>query len=152
MKRWERWGLNASCFVITATGIVYLWMKYFVRNDDPFAVVNHPWQAAMLHAHLLAAPVFILMSGIVLNSHVLKKLGATRLPNRKSGLVTFGTFAVMIASGYLLQVVSNDVWLRASIALHIASSLVFAGTYAVHLLISVRLARKGRLTAIREVA
>ncbi|MBN4047977.1 hypothetical protein JYU09_00160 [bacterium AH-315-O15] len=152
MKRWERWSFNSLSLAVAATGFAYLWMKYAVQNDDPFAVVNHPWQTTMLGLHIVASPACILIFGIVFNSHVMKKLSATRLPNRRSGFVSLGTFAVMVVSGYLLQVLSNEGWLTTLIVLHVASGAVFSITYATHLVISARLARLRPLPAVREVA
>jgi Cu/Ag efflux pump CusA len=151
MKRWERWTFNGLSLAVAATGFVYLWMKYVLRNDDPFALVNHPWQGAVLDLHLVASPAFILMFGIVLNSHIMKKLRATRLPNRRSGFASLGTFAAMIVSGYLLQVSSSEGWLKALLILHIGSGVVFSASYAAHLVVSTRLAR-ARPTSVREVA
>lgn len=141
MKTWERWTFGLLTMGVAATGAAYFWMKYLVVSDDPFAVVNHPWQGAMLAAHVVLAPGLILMFGILLNGHVLRKLGARNMPNRRSGLVSFWTFAVMTVSGYLLQVVTADAWLRALIALHVASGTVFSVVYGAHLIISVQLAR-----------
>lgn len=152
MKRWERWTFNALSFAVAATGFAYLWMKYALRNDDPFAVVNHPWQTSMLDLHVVASPALILMFGIIFNSHVMKKLSATRLPNRRSGYVSLGTFAAMVVSGYLLQVSSNEGWLEALVVLHVASGTIFSLVYATHLVISARLARRRPSPAIREVA
>ena len=141
MKIWERWTFGISALGLALTGLVYFWMKNFVVSDDPFAVVNHPWQGAMLAAHVVLAPVLVLMFGMLLNGHVLKKLGAKNAPNRRSGLVSFGTFFVMTVSGYLLQVVTSDAWLRALVAAHVVSGVMFSIVYAAHLVISVRLAR-----------
>ena len=141
MKRWERWTFNALSLAVVATGFAYLWMKYVVQTDDPFAVVNHPWQTSMLSLHLVASPALILIFGIIFNSHVMKKLSGTRLPNRRSGFVSLGTFAAMIVSGYLLQVSSSGTWLQAMVVLHVASGAVFAVVYAAHLVISAKLAR-----------
>lgn len=152
MKRWERWTFNTLSFVVAATGFVYLWMKYVLQNDDPFAVVNHPWQTGMLDLHVVASPAFILVFGIVFNSHVMKKLRATGLPNRRSGYLSLGTFAAMVVSGYLLQVSANEAWLQALIVLHVASGAVFSVAYAIHLVISATLARARPIPAIREVA
>jgi hypothetical protein len=153
MKRWERWAFNALSLSVSATGFAYLWMKYAMHTDDPFAVINHPWQTAMLDLHLVASPVLILMFGIVLNSHVMKKLRATRLPNRRSGYVSLGTFAAMVISGYLLQVSSSEEWLQALVVLHVGAGGVFSVTYGAHLVISARLARAQQTGAgIREVA
>ena len=152
MKRWERWSFNSLSLAVAATGFAYLWMKYALHNDDPFAVVNHPWQTTMLGLHVVASPALLLILGIIFNSHIMKKLSAMRLPNRRSGFVSLGTFAAMVVSGYLLQVSSNEGWLTALIVLHIASGAVFSITYATHLVISARLARLRPLPAVREVA
>jgi len=154
VKRWERWTFNALSLAVVATGFAYLWMKYFLQTDDPFAVVNHPWQTSMLSLHVVVSPAFILMFGIIFNSHVMKKLSATRLPNRRSGLVSLGTFAVMIVSGYLLQVSASEAWLQTLIVVHVASGAVFAIVYTAHLVISAKLARLISLprTSAPEVA
>ena len=152
MKRWERWTFNALSLAVATTGFAYLWMKYALQIDDPFAVVNHPWQTSMLALHVVASPAFILIFGIIFNSHIMKKLSATRLPNRRSGLVSLGTFATMVVSGYLLQVSFSEGWLQTLVVVHVASGAVFSVVYAAHLVISARLARFGPLPAIREVA
>jgi hypothetical protein len=152
VKRWERWAFNVAALAVSATGFAYLWMKYLIQNDDPFAVLNHPWEAAMLNIHLLASPPFILIFGIILNSHILRKLGAPRMPNRKTGLASLATFAAMIVSGYLLQVAVSEAWTQALVILHVASGAVFTLTYAGHLAISARLTRRRPLSTVREVA
>lgn len=153
MKRWERWSFNLAALVVAVTGFAYFWMKYLLQNDDPFAVLNHPWESAMLNFHLLASPPLILIFGIILNSHVLKKLGATKMPNRKTGLVSFGLFAAMVCSGYLLQVTMSESWMQALVIVHVGSGAIFSMTYVVHLVISARLAaRRGAPSVIREVA
>ena len=152
MKRWERWTFNALALVVSVTGFAYLWMKYFEQNTDPFAVVNHPWQSTMLGLHVVASPAFILVFGIIFNSHVMKKLQATRLPNRRSGYVSLVTFAVMVLSGYLLQVSSSERWLQGLVILHIASGALFSAAYASHLVISATLARRRTAPVLSEVA
>lgn len=141
MKRWERWTFNGLSLVIAATGFAYFWMKYLIAPQDPFAVVNHPWQTAMLNLHLIASPMLILIFGIVFNSHVMKKLRVPRLPNRRSGYVSLGTFAAMVFSGYLLQIASSEAWLQALVTLHVASGALFTVVYGAHLVIALRLAR-----------
>lgn len=153
MKRWERWTFNISAAVTAITGLAYFWMKYLLVTDDPFALVNHPWQATTLHLHVLVAPLFTLIFGIVLNSHVLKKLKAFRGPNRTSGLASLVLFAAMLASGYLLQVVSSDAALKALVVVHTGSGVAFALAYAAHLVGSVRWTRrKPAFERARDVA
>lgn len=155
MKRWERWSLNGLSLVVAATGFAYFWMKYLIAPQDPFAVVNHPWQSAMLNLHVVASPVLILIFGIVFNSHVMKKLRVPRLPNRRSGYVSLATFATMVFSGYLLQVTSSEWWLQTLVAVHVASGALFTLAYGAHLVITVRLARtrqQGQESVAFEVA
>ena len=153
MKPWERWTFNTLALVVAATGFAYLWLKYFHQSTDPFAVVNHPWQSAVLGLHVVASPAFILVFGIIFNSHVMKKLKATRLPNRRSGYTSLTMFAVMVFSGYLLQVAANEQWLQALVVVHVTSSTVFSLVYAAHLIISAKLARvRPEPAAVREVA
>jgi len=63
MKRWEAWSFHILTLIVTVSGIVYFWMKYLLKTDDPFSVINHPGQPAMLKTHILAAPLFILRQG-----------------------------------------------------------------------------------------
>lgn len=152
MKRWERWSFNTLALATAVTGFAYLWMKYFEQTTDPFAVVNHPWQSTALALHVVVSPALILVFGIILNSHVMKKLRATHLPNRRSGYVSLVTFVVMLLSGYLLQVSSSEHWLQALVILHIASGALFSVVYAAHLVISAALARRRPGSVLSEVA
>lgn len=142
MRRWERWTFNLSSLAVAGSGFAYLWMKYLLETDDPFALVNHPWQATMLHLHVLTSPSVILILGVVLNSHIMKKLKTYGRPNRTSGLLTLVTFGVMIGSGYLLQVTTSALWLKGLIALHVASAVLFTAAYGTHLVLSATLARR----------
>ncbi len=143
MSRWLKYGFTATAAVVTVTGVAYFWMKYLMQSDDPFAVVNHPWQPAMLHAHVLAAPVFLVLFGVLLDSHVAGRI-RRQVPNRRSGIAALATIVLMTASGYLLQVVTSDGWQRACVIAHAASGAVFAVAYVMHLAISVRLLAAGR--------
>jgi hypothetical protein len=151
MKRWERWTFGLLVLAVSVTGFAYLWMKYALTTDDPFAVTNHPLQPLMLSAHVLFSPPLILMFGIILNSHILRKIGARGIPNRVSGLLSLGTFAAMTISGYMLQVTTAAALLRGLVMVHVVSGVVFSGAYAVHLIVSVRLARRAQTTA-RQLA
>lgn len=152
MKRWERWCFNAAAAIVAATGFAYFWMKYLVESAGPFAVVNHPWQGFSLGLHVLSSPAFILIFGLVLNSHILRKIGATRLPNRKSGYASLVLFVVMVASAYLLQVVTDRQILQALVVAHVGSGVLFSLAYGLHLVLSWRLSRMLPASRMREVA
>ena len=51
MKSLERRGFMVFHVIVAATGLVYLYMQHFMATDDPFAIVNHPSQPAILAVH-----------------------------------------------------------------------------------------------------
>lgn len=152
MKTWERWSFGILSLIVGVTGVAYLWMKYFVENPNPMAVVNHPWQPAMYDLHVLASPALILVFGIILNSHIIRKLGNNRPPNRRTGLASLVTFGTMAVSGYSLPVMTSQAWVAALVVLHVASGLVFGAVYVTHLLISLKITRARSMVPSREVA
>lgn len=139
MKQWERWLFNGLNIVVAATGLAYMYMRYLLPSDDPFAVVNHPWQVPMLALHVVAAPLVIFAFGTVLRSHILKKLVSKSQPDRRSGWVSLISFSAMALSGYLLQVVSSVALLDVMVVVHIATGVVFVIGYGAHLVIGWRL-------------
>lgn len=141
MKWWEQWAFNALHGVVAVTGVLYFYMKYLVTAVDPFAVINHPWQPAMLSLHLLAAPFFIAFFGMLFRSHTLKKLTSPNVGNRRSGWISLLSFSAMALSGYLLQVASTPALLTVMLWAHIATSVVFVAGYSLHLVIGWRISR-----------
>ena len=141
MTWWERRAFNTLHVVVAATGIVYFWMKYLLATDDPFAVVNHPWEPAMLTAHLIAAPVFIAFFGMLFRSHTLRKILSPNPANRRSGWTSLVSFSAMALSGYLIQVAVSPLLLMVAIWTHVATSVVFVLVYTSHLFIGWRVNR-----------
>lgn len=137
MTRWEAWTFGVLHVVLALSGGIYFSMKYLLQTDDPFAVINHPWQPSVLAAHILAAPLGVLMFGMLLRSHILKKLVSPHPAGRRSGWTALVSFAAMAMSGYLLQVVSSPTSVRVVMVTHVATSLVFLAGYAVHLVLGV---------------
>jgi cobalamin biosynthesis protein CobD/CbiB len=121
-ERWAVWSTSAATFV---TGAVYLWMKYLLASDDPFAVVNHPWQPYVLKLHILVAPLLIFSIGVVALRHVWRHLKTTTQQGRRSGLITVMVLGPMVITGYLVQVITHEGWLQAMAISHIATGLLF---------------------------
>ena len=139
---WERWAFNALHTVVGVTGFVYLYMKLVLVTDDPFAIINHPWQPAMLAIHVVAAPVFIAFFGMLFRSHSLRKLRSGNPDNRRSGWTSIIGFSTMALSGYFIQVGTSPAFITFSIWLHIVTGTLFVVGYSVHLVNGWRL--KGR--------
>lgn len=142
IKTWQKWLLGTLTALAGGSGLVYLWMKYLLQSDDPFAVVNHPWQPYALYVHVLASPALILIFGMLWTSHVSTKIDGSFPYNRRSGLASVWTFATMAASGYLLQVLTSERIHAALVVVHIASGCAFLLAYAGHLVVSMRAARR----------
>ncbi len=142
MTSWYRWSFALVTFIVTASGGAYFVMKYCLESVDPFAVVNHPLQPLMLHVHVLSSPWLLLLFGALLQGHVAAKLKQSGTPNRWSGLISIGSFAVMAITGYLLQVTVSTSLARALVATHVASSTIFAVSYGAHVVVSLLLARR----------
>ena len=139
MSQWERRLFNTLHVVVAATGVAYFYMKFLLPATDPFAVINHPWQPLMLAAHVVAAPIFVLIFGIVLRSHILKKLVSSSRQARRTGWLSLLSFTTMALSGYLLQVASDPAWVRAMLVTHVSTSTVFVFGYSAHLIVGWRI-------------
>lgn len=141
MSSWQKWSLNLLTLANSVSGMAYLWMRYVLEHTDPFSVINHPWQPFMLNLHVLSAPPLLVMFGILVQSHIARKLKTSYLPNRRSGWFALIAFAVMVASGYLLPILTNPLFLRLTLITHLGSSGVFVIGYGAHLAIGLRMAR-----------
>ena len=149
LERWalaprvERWFFNAMHAVITLSGVAYFCMKHLMATDDPFALVNHPWEPAMLSIHVSSAPLVVVFFGMVFRSHTLRKLLQASPVNRRSGLTSAGSFLVMTLSGYLIQVATSPAVIGIAIWTHVATSVLFVVAYGVHLVIGYRVTYSG---------
>lgn len=151
MSAWQRWASHLISALVAVSGAALFWMKYVLEADDPFALVNHPWQPVALALHIVAAPVMLLVFGVLLEGHALRKLRNGPQPSsRWSGLGTWWAFLAMALSGYLLQVATSESLRWLSLVVHLGSSALFVGAYAVHVLLSVRRTRKAADDPARE--
>lgn len=135
----ERWTSHAASAALVVTGVAVHVMKDWMPPVDEFSVIGHPWQPALLHAHVLAAPLFVLAIGMLLRDHVLPRaadVGFRRA--RRSGLTGALLLLPLIASGYLLQVVTSETATAAVKWTHVGAGAVFAGAYAAHVVVAWR--------------
>jgi hypothetical protein len=140
----ERWLHRASTAAVGGSGLVYLWMKYGMDPpEDPFRAVNHPWQPHVLHLHVLASPVLLLLIGAILRDHV---VGRLRNPHRRRGRLSGSGVALLliplVASGYLLQVTTAESARRLLAGVHLVTGCGWLLAFVAHLI-------AGRLAAER---
>jgi len=134
MNRLQVLYLHACVFLTAATGAAYAWMKYAMRTDDPFAVVNHPMQPFLLSSHVVVAPLLVFGLGWVFADHIWPKLVQKKAPLRKSGLWSMGAIVPMVLSGYLMQVTTADAPRQAMAVAHWIASALFVIAYSIHLI------------------
>ena len=149
MTWWERRGFNTFYGVVAATGFAYFYMKYALVTDDPFAIINHPWQPAMLSIHLVVAALFVAFFGMLFRSHSFGKIRSVQPANRRTGWTSLLGFAAMALSGYFIQVASSPALITAWIWTHVAASTLFVVSYGIHLVNGWRI---GRRSAARAAA
>jgi hypothetical protein len=132
MSRAQVLTLQIAVALTAITGIVFAWMKYAMKSDDPFAVVNHPLQPWMLSAHVVAAPVAVFAFGWIFGNHIAPAFANRAARKRPSGVSAMWMLVPMIASGYLMQVSTADALRKAMAVAHWISSAAFVVAYIAH--------------------
>ena len=100
MSRIEKALLWTSTLAVGVTGAVYAWMKFLLTTDDPYAVIHHPWQPAVLKAHILTAPVLVFAIGVIFSRHVVGRWKAGRRAGRASGATIVAVAAPIYESTF----------------------------------------------------
>ena len=128
--------LQIAVALTAITGVVFAFikygMKYAMKSDDPFAVVNHPLQPWMLSAHVVVAPLAVFAFGWIFGNHILPAF-ANGSRKRPSGVSAMWLLAPMVVSGYLMQVSTADALRHAMAVAHWISSGAFVIAYVVHI-------------------
>ncbi|MDA0321348.1 MAG: hypothetical protein O2923_01325 [Verrucomicrobia bacterium] len=125
MKRLEYWLFHGCNGLVAATGVVYGVMLYAMHPVDEFAVVNHPWQPLMLHAHIVCAPLLVAMLGHFAYHHAILPWRRGTREGRRSGFTMFILAVPMVVSGYFVQVTVSEIWQRAWVWVHVTVSGVW---------------------------
>jgi hypothetical protein len=142
VSRVEIWLLSISSLLVGGTGLLLYVMKSWLEPVDPFAVVNHPWQPAVLKLHLLAAPLLIFAVGMVSAGHVMQKVRGGKRPGRSSGLGLLFLFAPLALSGVLIQILTGGLWLAVAIWTHLMAGALYLAVFTYHRLFAVRVVRR----------
>lgn len=126
--------LHLSLVLVTLTGVVFAWMKYAMKSDDPFSVVNHPMQPVMLALHVVIAPIAVFALGWTFANHMWPMFTGPTARKRPTGVWSMLSAAPMILSAYLLQVSTAETLRKAMAAAHWVTSGFFVIAFAIHVL------------------
>jgi hypothetical protein len=133
MKFWEAWTIRIGFGLVSASGVVYGAMKYFLTGSNPDSRLGHPWQPGVLAAHVLAAPVAVFALGLLLRGHALAQLARGEREGRGTGLALTLVGMPLVFSGYLVQVFTGEAVRKGTGWLHAALGLVFALAFFLHM-------------------
>lgn len=127
--------LHVSLALTTLTGIVFAVMKYGMKSNDPFSVVNHPLQPYMLAIHVVIAPVAVFALGWAFGNHMWPAFRNPAEKKRPSGVWSMLSVAPMVLSGYLLQVSTAEELRKAMAVAHWVTSAFFVVAFTIHVVL-----------------
>ncbi len=132
MNRFEKWSVWSTSALTVLTGVGYFVTKYLVASPDPYAVVNHPLQPWFLKAHVVVSPLMLFALGIIAVEHVWKHYISGVEVSRRSALITAAAVIPMVLTGYLIQVLTDEGWVRAMALSHIVFGALYGLGLALH--------------------
>jgi hypothetical protein len=143
----ERMIVNLATWWMAITGAAFFFMKYLMSASDPFSVIHHPWQPHALSLHVIGGPIAVFALGLIVRDHIVDRLLDPRQRRgRSTGLVLIVLAPTMIASGYLLQVVTDPAVKRVLVGAHLISGGLYVLLFAGHLLVGRSLRRGANST------
>lgn len=141
MTGFEKWSVWVTSALVVITGVVYLWMKYWLPAPDAFSIIHHPLQPLFLKLHILTAPLLVFALGSIALRHVWRHYASGTRQGRLSGVGTMALVIPMVMTGYLIQVVTGETTLRAIVLTHIATGLAYGVAILAHQLVVRRIRR-----------
>lgn len=132
MKRWEGWWNHAALVAVSLSGLAYGIFKYFVPGSDPDSRIGHPWQPAMLKAHILVAPLAIFAIGLIFRRHALARIRTGESNGRRSGALMLWLLLPLTMTGYLIQVFVETTAVRAVAWSHAGLGVALLLAYVLH--------------------
>ena len=134
MSRFEYNLMHVANALVIVTGLIYGWMRYFMKPAGDFSVVNHPSQPLLQHLHILVAPFLLLLIGHFLYRHAWAFWKSRKKEGRRSGALLVILMLPMTFSGYGLQVAVSEGMRSFWIGVHVVTSLLWILIFVIHFL------------------
>lgn len=112
------------------SGVAWLGLHTFARQQTEFGPAPHPAEHWMLAAHGLFAFAALWTFGMLWSGHIVAAWKTGR--HRLSGLATASTMLLLIATGYLLYYAGGDDTRPVVSALHWVIGLILPAAYLWH--------------------
>lgn len=137
MNRGLALGIHLSTVVLTATGMLLVWMVLLEElpeiTDEEFFAVEHPGQGITTNLHILTGPTLLFLVGMIWISHVWTRICNNDPARRRTGLALVWLFPLLTISGYALQVATGETLREVMGWTHALTGIGFAVIYGVHL-------------------
>ena len=144
--------LYVGNLLVGGTGLLLLWVKTFYQApipEDPVDVMlSHPWQAAVQHLHIWAAPLLVLGIGMVWHPHAIAHWRGGIQRGRRSGLSLLALAAPMVISGYAITTSVSSFARNIWIWIHLGTSGLWLITFLAHIFWRIR--KKNDNSGIRQ--
>jgi len=134
VTRGETWLFHTSNALVSATGVGYALAAYVAESEDPYALVNHPLQPHLQHAHVALAPTLVFVLGVIWSRHAQPRVLSGSKARRTSGVVLLTLALPMIFSGYFIQVAVEPEWRSAWVGIHLMTSVAWLLATLAHVL------------------
>lgn len=127
----ERWYMHLANGLVGGSGLVYAGFRYLAQSDDPYSNL-HPAVPTTQHLHVVLAPALVFAAGLLWKTHIHPRWHARGSPRRRSGVTLVLALFPMLASGYLLQIATDETWRKIWVAVHLTASVAWLLGYGGH--------------------
>lgn len=127
-----KWALYLSLGMLTASGIAWLIAYYLLATTTDYGVTPSPWQPWSLMIHGAFAPVFLVIFGMLIPTHISRAF-KTRL-NLTSAMLLLAGLAALVVSGYLLYYCGDESLRSLSSVTHSSIGLLIVPTLTFHVI------------------
>jgi len=119
-----------ALYLTALSGIGYFIIHEWFKIETEYGSRPHPWQEHFQHFHLLFSPWLVLMTGVLIPSHIMLKLKQDK--RKRTGIVMVCLFVLMVLSGPLLQFGFEGLVEDLVEWIHILSASIFLILFMVH--------------------
>jgi hypothetical protein len=132
LPKWHEWLVYLSIGLLTATGLVWLWLDKFGKVEGEFGPEQNPALPWLLSTHGVLAYAFLIVAAMLVPVHM--RLGWNALRNRVSGLTLVAIGLFLAATGLLLYYATAEGLRGASSTIHWVVGLALPVLLAIHVI------------------
>jgi len=112
-------------------GILYWLVKEFFQVETDYGLRPHSSQTYIQAAHILLSPLLVISFGLLWQNHIILYF-SKKTKKLKTGITLTLSLVILILSGYLIQVIYNDLGKVVVTWVHLILSLLYLLSYLIH--------------------